>query len=322
MQRAAPLATAIAACFAWIGAVHAPARAATLRAFIEISGSSVHLSDLFDDLGTVPDRVLGAAPAPGDRITVDSPQLAAIAHDFDVAWRPSTGAEHVTLQRTGRMLSPGVVNALIRKVLEEAGAPPYADISMPAFEPVLLPIDVAVQPEISQVNYDPAGGRFTVLVSIAPAGMPPVQRRLSGQAIPTVETTVPVRALATGSIVAAQDVQASRVHAGLLRGRTAITAANAVGMVVRHEVAQGQPLTTGDLGRLLLVKAGSAVTMTLSSAGIELTAQGVALDTGSLGDRIRIQNPASHAIVEANVVSAGEVRVLPRAAVISLAAAQ
>ena len=297
-------------------------QAAILRPFIEVSGSSVHLSDLFDELGTVPDRVLGAAPAPGDRITVNAPQLAAIAHDFDVAWRPSTGAENVVVQRAGQVLSPGVVNALIRKTLEDSGAPPFADISMPGFEPVLMPVGAPVQPELSQVNYDPAGGRFTVLLSVSPPGMPPVQRRLSGQAIPTIETTVPVRALAMGSIVAADDVQALRVHAGLLRGRTAIAAGSAVGMVVRHEVAQGQPLTTGDLGRMILVKAGSAVTMTLSSSGISLTAQGVALDAGSLGDRIRIQNPASHAIVEADVVSAGEVRVLPRATVISLAAAQ
>ena len=322
MNRHARNLAALAASVAGIVALPVASNAATLRSFIEISGSSVRLSDLFDELGPVPDRVLGAAPAPGDRITVNSPQLAAIAHDFDVAWRPSTGAENVVVQRAGLVLSPGVVNALIRKVLEDAGAPPFADISMPAFEPVLLPVGVAVQPEISQVNYDPAGGRFTVLLSVAPAGMAPVQRRLSGQAFPTIETTVPVRALALGSIVAADDVQSMRVHAGLLRGRTPIPAESAVGMVVRHQVAQGQPLTTGDLGRMLLIKAGTAVTMTLSSSGISLTAQGVALDAGALGDRIRIQNPASHVIVEADVVSAGEVRVLPRAATISLAAAQ
>ena len=107
MNRHARNLAALAVSVAGIVALPVASNAATLRSFIEISGSSVRLSDLFDELGPVPDRVLGAAPAPGDRITVNSPQLAAIAQDFDVAWRPSTGAENVVVQRAGLVLSPG-----------------------------------------------------------------------------------------------------------------------------------------------------------------------------------------------------------------------
>jgi hypothetical protein len=41
------------------------AQAAMLKAFSQITGGTVRLGDLFDDLGGTPDRVLGPAPAPG-----------------------------------------------------------------------------------------------------------------------------------------------------------------------------------------------------------------------------------------------------------------
>src|SRR5271154_2287067 len=70
-----------------------PAHAATLRGFNELASPDIRLSDLFACLQATPDRLLGAAPAPGGRVIVEAPQLAAIARDFGVTWRPASGAE-------------------------------------------------------------------------------------------------------------------------------------------------------------------------------------------------------------------------------------
>ena len=62
--------------------------------------------------------------------------------------------------------------------------------------------------------------------------------------------------------------------------------------------------------------------MTLNSDGIALSAQGIATESGARGDRIRVENPASHLMVEAEVTGEGEVRVTPRAAAITLVSAR
>jgi flagella basal body P-ring formation protein FlgA len=53
--------------------------------------------------------------------------------------------------------------------------------------------------------------------------------------------------------------------------------------------------------------------MLLDSPGIVLTAQGKAMDSGAVGERIRVMNPVSRAVIEADVIGADRVRVSPGA---------
>jgi flagellar basal body P-ring formation protein FlgA len=42
-----------------------------------------------------------------------------------------------------------------------------------------------------------------------------------------------------------------------------------------------------------------------------LVAQGLAMEAGAIGERIKVLNPVSHAVIEAEVVGANRVRVAP-----------
>ena len=298
------------------------ASAAVLRPYSQISGGTVRLGDLFDELGSTPDRALGRAPAPGGRIQVAAPQLAAIARDFGVDWRPATGAEQVVIERRGEMLARSAVIAALRAALVAQGAPDGAEIAMPDFQPVMIPAGASLAPEITQCSYEPSGGRFTAMVSVASADMPPVQMRVSGAVLVLADATVPTHRLQRGAVVAEEDVQATRVRIGLLHGNASVPLALAVGMVLKHDVAQGAPLTAMDIVRPDLVERGALVHMTLSSEGIELAAEGIAKESGARGARVHVENPLSHAVVVAEVTGPGEVRVAPHEAVLSLAVAQ
>ena len=78
------------------------AGAATLRPITTLAAPVVRLADLFDGLATDGATVLGPGPAPGGRIVVEAAQLAAIARQFGVAWRP-VGQERAVLERPGRL---------------------------------------------------------------------------------------------------------------------------------------------------------------------------------------------------------------------------
>src|SRR5579875_1173793 len=79
------------------------AGAATLKPFSTLPGPVVRLSDIWDGVST--DKPLGPAPAPGGRITVPAAQLAAIARDYGVDWRPASSGDRAILERSGRSLT-------------------------------------------------------------------------------------------------------------------------------------------------------------------------------------------------------------------------
>jgi flagella basal body P-ring formation protein FlgA len=62
--------------------------------------------------------------------------------------------------------------------------------------------------------------------------------------------------------------------------------------------------------------------MTLVSDGLVVSAEGIAAQAGAHGDRIRVENPASHLLVEAEVTGAGQVKVTPLPATVSFASVQ
>jgi flagella basal body P-ring formation protein FlgA len=298
---------ALACCLGVTGA----APAASLRPFREVPGGVVHLSDLFDRLEATPDRDLGPAPAPGARIVVEAPQLAAIARDFGVAWRPRSGAERAVLERSGVVLAEEVVRARLRAALIRAGAPDDADIDLGGFVPPMLPRGTVAQADIAQVTYDTATCRFRAVLSVSAADMAPVHLELAGSVIAVAQAAVLTRRVHPGVVLAGDDVRIARVHTALLRGNAPVAEAAVIGMALRRDVPVGQPLTVADVVRPVLVARNAAVRMNLNAAGIALSAQGVALEDGALGDRVRVQNPSSRATVLAEVTGDAEVRVIP-----------
>ena len=89
------------------------------------------------------------------------------------------------------------------------------------------------------------------------------------------------------------------------------SAAQAVGLAPRRPLAKGQPIFLADLERPVLVRRGASVTMALAMPGLALTAEGIAMAPAAMGERIRVLNPSSKMLVEAEVTGPGEVRVMP-----------
>jgi flagellar basal body P-ring formation protein FlgA len=286
-----------------------PAHAAALRPFGILDGPLVRLSDLFDGIGVAGRRVLGPGPAPGGRITVPAAQLAAIAAEFGVDWRPRSPDEQVILERPGRPLRRAEVTGPLDAALVAAGAPADCRVLLPDFSPPEVPPGVAVDARVKQLDYDSGSGAFSAVVSIGAAGMDRIDVPLSGNAVRMVRVLVATHLLMPGTIVAAADLHPAAVPASTLRGAVATTAAAAEGMQVRRAVATGEPVRLDNLVPPPLVRRGQRVLIALAAPGLQLAEQGQALDTGGSGDQVRVLNPVSHAVLEATVTGPGQVRV-------------
>lgn len=296
----------LASLLAWLAM---PAAAATLKPFTTLTGPIVHLSDLFEAAGL--DRPLGPAPGPGSRITVEAAQLAAIARQFGVDWQPAGPGDRAVLDRPGRSLGRDDVLAPLRAALAGNGAPRDADLELPGFTTPMVPLNAKASLNVTQLEFDAGTGRFTALLSISADGVPSAQIRLSGRIQEMVELPVPRRRMLPGDVVLASDLQWTRMNAVLARGEIVRTAAEAVGQALRRPVQPGQPLLLADLGRPVLVTKGMPMLLALDGPGIQLTATGVATEPAGLGERVRVINPVSRVVVEAEVTGPGKARVLP-----------
>ena len=301
------------------GALAAEARSATLRTATMLHGPVVRLSDLFDDAGANADRVLGTAPGPGGSIVVEAPQLAAIARQFGVDWRPGSAAERAVLERAGRLLPRDDVLKAVTAALVAAGASPDCEVELPGFTAPMVPLDARPQALATELQYEAGSGRFNAVLSVTGEGMEPINLRVAGQVDDTIELPVAVARLGIGTVVRADDVRLARVHVAMVHGEVLHSESSVVGLQLRHAVVAGQPFAVADVMRPTMVQRGSDVQMQLQSPGISLLAQGVAMESGATGERIRVLNPSSRAVVEAEVIGPGRVRVTPESTPISTA---
>ncbi len=291
----------------------APAYAATLRSMTTLHAPVVRLSDLFDEAGANADRVLGPGPGAGGRIVVEAAQLGAIAHQYGVDWRPVSSADRAVLDRPGRPLRREDALDAVKSALVGAGASPDCDIELPGFTPPLVPLEADPRPVVSDLDYDSAAGRFSAVLSISGTAMEPIHMRLAGRVDDTVDLPVATTRLLAGSVLHADDIHIARVHTTLIRSEVVRRTGDAIGMQLKRPLAAGQPLAVSELMRPSMVQKGAGVTMLLDSPGITLSAQGQALESGAIGERIRVLNPVSRAVIEAEVIGPDRVRVAPNA---------
>lgn len=82
-----------------------------------------------------------------------------------------------------------------------------------------------------------------------------------------------------------------------------------VGKGARRALKSGEVLQKGVLATLPVVRRGEAVTMTVRSGDLLLSASGAALENGGLGEMIRVRNSSSQKEVAGRVTGPGKVDV-------------
>lgn len=279
------------------------------RPFAVVEDGVVRLGDLFDEAGPRAGTTLGPAPAPGTRQVVEAAQLAAIARAHGLAWRPAGGVERVVIERPGRPLAREEVLLALRAALRPQGLEEEMEIEPIGFAVPMVPERAFVQLAVEGAVLDAAGGRFAATLAVLAEGQPTQRIRLGGRVVNTLPMVVAVRRLAPGEVVGSGDVRVIRVPASRLRPGAAQGPEQVVGQAMRRPAMAEQPLLVADLMPRALVQRGQTVVMLFEAPGMTLTAQGRALEAAPRGATVPVMNLASQAVVEAEVIAPGRVRV-------------
>jgi flagellar basal body P-ring formation protein FlgA len=129
---------------------------------------------------------------------------------------------------------------------------------------------------------------------------------MAAQAAPMM--TVTANQIERGTTISANDL--IMIDASNQLRRIGLLESNAIiGLEARRTIAAGQPIYGQDVQKPLLVKRNQMVTLVLSRSGLAIATSGKALNDGSKGAMVRVQNVSSKQIIEGEVAADGVVRI-------------
>ena len=279
-----------------------------------VQDSVVRLGDLFEGLDGNTRQPVGQAPAPGDRMVYDIAKLAAVARANDIDWRPRTWSDRVVVERTSQKIGQQAIEAALSTEVQRRGINRKRQIEVTNRNlELVLPSGVPATLTVEQFDFDERGGRFSAVVA-APADAPTTRVAVQGRVHDLVEVPVLSRRFNTGEIIHQDDIDWVSLRSDQVNRNILTDANRLIGQEVRRGTNAGQPVRSSDLRAPLIVSKGSLVTMVLQTPKMQLTSKGRAMDDASMGEVVRIMNIQSKTVVEATVVGANTVHVMPAAA--------
>jgi flagella basal body P-ring formation protein FlgA len=120
---------------------------------------------------------------------------------------------------------------------------------------------------------------------------------------------VAARPLRKGSLITAADVQLRKVNAGAVLADSVRELGDVLGKSAQRDVGQGEMFNTAAIVVPPVITAGSRVSMVFRAGRLEASAMGLALESGSVGQEIKVRNEASGKVITARVVEKGRVEV-------------
>lgn len=279
-----------------------------------IQDSVVRLGDLFDGLEDKARLPIGQAPNPGERMVYDISRLATVARTHDIDWRPHTWSDRVVIERSSQKIGQQAIESALLSELKRRGNNRKHEIEVTGRGlELVLPSGVAPTIAVEQFDFDERGGRFSAVIA-APAKAPTARLAVQGRIHELVEVPVLVRRFNTGEIIQKGDIDWLSLRGDQVNRNMLTDANRLIGQEVRRGTNAGQPMRIGDLRAPILVSKGGIVTMQLQTARMQLSSKGRAMDDASMGDAVRIMNMQSKTVIEATVIGANTVQVIPTAA--------
>ncbi|MGB0720222.1 MAG: flagellar basal body P-ring formation chaperone FlgA, partial [Bdellovibrionales bacterium] len=271
---------------------------------------SIMLSDIFTDLPSGKDKVLGPAPYPGKEMVLNARMLMRIAMALDLPWRPQSSAEYVSISRSATVINTDMITDVLKSEISDLGYDGAYQIAYSGAMPeIILPNDQPQSLEIKSLNTYDGTDRFDAVL-VAPSAENPLQTvQVSGALNRMVDIPVLREAVRSGTIIGKNDIDYITIREAALRHDMVMSKEELIGMTPRRIILQDKPIKTGDLEAPQVIKRGDLITMRFSHRGMQLTAQGKALENGAKGDVIRVSNSASNKNLEALVVGEREVEV-------------
>lgn len=287
------------------------AHAASPRTESTVTADVITLGDIFDGVIENAAYVLAPAPEPGKAKTLNASDLSRVSTAFNLGWKPENGFEQVVIRRVANEIGRDAIEAALQEKLASLLNGRRFDMDVTGAAKIHLSPEYPATVEADDVTYDLAKGEFRAVLSAPSSANPVVKQEVRGRLAALTRIPVLSADLRSGDVISEADITFIDAPAKDVTSAVIVSKDRLVGMTPRRGVAAGKAITTADLQMPTVVKKGDAVTMTLRSGTLQLTAQGKALESGAAGERVRIVNIASNQVVDAIVTGPQSADVVP-----------
>ena len=116
---------------------------------------------------------------------------------------------------------------------------------------------------------------------------------------------VAMKPLKRGAVVEAGDVQLSKVGDIAIRRDSVENIGDVIGYSISSDIGQGEMFRASALQVPPAITAGTRITLLVRTGRLEVTATGVALESGIIGQDIKVRNESSKKIITGKIEQAG-----------------
>jgi flagellar basal body P-ring formation protein FlgA len=219
-----------------------------LKSSVTISTDVVRLGDIFSGQIARAEKVIGQAPAPGQRIVLAAEWLASLAKSNGVDWKPSSPYDRTVIFRPGQQVPGQNVVSAVRDALHANGLPSnYGLKLLNPLQPIMIAADAEAAIHVREAIYDTTTGLFSAVAEVAPghSSVQFVQVRGTARAV----TQVPQlkQFAAKDSLISAEMLEMTEVPEVGVTPDTVVDMTDLVGKSLRFAVRPGQQLRQSDI---------------------------------------------------------------------------
>ena len=124
---------------------------------------------------------------------------------------------------------------------------------------------------------------------------------LAGRYTAYIEVPVTVRGIVQGGIITESDVSTTRTPLSKMKGGYIESTAQVVGMQARRNLGNGVLIRNSDVVKPTLIRQNDSVSIIYSQSNIKLRTVGVAMQSGAIGDNIKVKNESTGIIVHGSI---------------------
>jgi flagellar basal body P-ring formation protein FlgA len=123
---------------------------------------------------------------------------------------------------------------------------------------------------------------------------------VGGRYVAYAELPVAVRAIRSTSIITNADLSTARTPVSRANGCVS-SMEDVIGMQAKRNIASGVLIKYNDLVKPTLIRQNDAVSIIYSKDNIKLRTTGVAMESGAIGDSIKVKNESTGIMVHGNI---------------------
>lgn len=280
-----------------------------LKTVVLVDSDVVRMGDVLHNAGKISHIKLAPAPAPGKHYSLRVGRILAIAKRYGLKWQPQ-GPRTIVVKRDSKIIPHRLIIDALRDAADHAGVSSESDIELKN-QNLVLYIPKSASPTIAVDNFQRniKTNRFTAVIRVPAQDDAAPRVTIRGQIYSIAEAPVLAKSLGAGEIITADDIIIKEFHLKDISNGFVTDRNDLIGFAAKRRLSAVRPIRSRDIQRPFLIHKGEPVTMAFTRANLRLIASGRALENGSRGEMIRIQNLRTKKTVEGIVDSSGRVNV-------------